>query len=1825
MSHPSPPQFSCAADFLQCLELARRPLPTAVFEEYLRAQEPSFVALLDSFHNPTAASRKKFDAAKVKDSERANVLAFSALASLDEMQSLDIVKAHIVQELKVRGSNAVDVQDSMKQLFDMDSLLSFYFRERTASLTRISALIRASHNVDHPYYEVIARVIPGILANGDFLKNVKTQLSARFKARVPPHLERQSRRALLWATQCVQEQKALLEILFSVYYDEVQCEPEEAVKIISLIEESKFALEQPNAPVFDQAARSLWKDVAHLSVMVCLTVLNIEQLLPVENDQDIDIPFSKYHDEVYAVTMLMAKYLAVNSPSEAAVVSPLLLTWGVVLQKLHTVDKVVSKFKENEIVVMTASNKFVQAADFVGVFEHIRDCLKHYAESDSQNHPNMTAYRSVLKGLLNLFITSYNLEESQKFDVFVDCFSYLFRNSYELCQQFWIQDYPLNDRRSILDAARSRFPFEQRPLIKLLASLSSDNQTAGYVIEYLKAVQTFSGYFEESDIQIVSGTPKLSRDYVMARGPSSKIIMVAPAGTAANILSMNPPVFQLIFPYSAFHFFISQLDLFLEKPLLDPQTLTSSVTISNESLVDWMHLLNNVIQHADPESLILLFQHLCNFEVCEEARFQPADFAKMICRVLVRAFSTLSSTTDLLTASMKTLSLLLPSQGSEIWYLLLGEFGSGSGANAKRCLQQRILPYEKTIGEYDVTLAFLDLVEAVLNESRSKSEGDLGAARQLEAVQADILTSCVDFIQTHIFATYNSWRYARVSDKLDIGLKILRIFNSVLQDFTPSTKNSPLSEVRNLVISSYLDSSLHQINPVLEILGTGNATPIIFSNLERFHEKTSLEASIAEVLLFVQLLLVERRCSGKTSTLLEHAIMDRSVPVLEVGNGDVRETKELVHVIASYVLILLCAVASEWKPHPPSFVGYFGSEATKIVSQIIELASDDSFDTATDNESVLIGTKESIQRASFDFVSIVMQNQPGLGTLFINSADSETSNTVSQRRTVTVSSPKNSILRAINIVISNWSEFLNKRATVLPAALHLVSVLWRTGPEHQHAMHTLRTATPGFWSCLYAVFDAELEGAGDGHVQQFCLDTSKNHVLRIFATEVFYGGGVSKAPAAEWIAKTVKIVADTRDLGRRFDEVVKDLPVAEAQKCLHHVLSDVVDFKVNLDAYIKPWINQDNIFFIEFGQDFVYDVERLLVTESSAFKKIGDANAQDVLNGLRKLNLALSKSKIDGGWLRNAVCLLKVCTIRLGANSWFGGETPLGQCEALLGVCKVICDTLATIDFFTSKRLEMCVELSEVLVLFISIWCKTSEELSVSDSKSATGIVMDFATSFQNCIFNSEFQGLLFSQESDVAHAYYGQVWSVALIAIKVFSLISARAGDSKYTDSTRRFCVDIIPHAIRPLEQLLGMSLSKSYGGESEHSAVLMAILMEALIYISEFPAAIADMIPSITNSNLIPLLQNVVKSVGMQRNPANADSLMSPVSDSEFLTADSCLRLLLLLARIPGLAEKLAEIGLIASFCDSPISLSICEGSSIGAYIGQERNVVHELWCLMLRVIGTSVLSVRRVHPATVGFLRLHWNQVLTTFGAPFETMLNTARLEEIEAFSEIFYALIWLGKLPEFENNIIDGEFLQSCRDILVNTLRQAVYMLRHPSMLAKMSVFMNQESIEGVTSANESEFRILFEKHIKSRVVLIVRNILGFLCVSFDVGSCLSIGDFSSVAAEGLSLSTLFECLTFCTDAISAKKSIVPEKSSQDKVYQRGFATENITLMVSQVSSLIVCHVMASATGEEGRREALDNLQQTKTALEMAQRGEAATAECAREVAWLLERI
>jgi hypothetical protein len=289
----------------------------------------------------------------------------------------------------------------------------------------------------------------------------------------------------------------------------------------------------------------------------------------------------------------------------------------------------------------------------------------------------------------------------------------------ELAVQFWEQDYPIGERRSLLDTMQRCFPLEFKPFLELIDSLIGGSRSALYMIKYFQNLSTFTDVFTESRYML-PGLSRNSQTRVFFKEGGlvygSKNLQLFPKPKSVGHFVAREVVL-LEYSYSGFHLLLCIIDSFLSMDVFDNRSLEENILIGSiENTTLAFQIFSSVFENLDSYYMKQFMAHLGQLHNVPKnvAEF----FLNLISSVLQRCSNLATPCFDLVTNCLKCLSRLLKFYPDNVWrhlraqnflpkYIASAAPGSYS---ASSYLQHVVLPAERAMGRYKITLMFLQLV-----------------------------------------------------------------------------------------------------------------------------------------------------------------------------------------------------------------------------------------------------------------------------------------------------------------------------------------------------------------------------------------------------------------------------------------------------------------------------------------------------------------------------------------------------------------------------------------------------------------------------------------------------------------------------------------------------------------------------------------------------------------------------------------------------------------------------------------------------------------------------------------------------------------------------------------------------------------------------------------------------------------------------------------------------------------------------------------------------------------------------------------------------------
>jgi Nucleoporin Nup188, N-terminal/Nucleoporin Nup188, N-terminal subdomain III len=540
------------------------------------------------------------------------VLELSVLLDLDELESFYLLRNFLHYELKGAEQNF-----ELKQRRHRDNLLAdlfdYFYDEQLCTLHTLAALLRIADDDAERYHDTAAQcvtrlirralpvhlrslVFPSTRLNssssgasssssasssnvaGDERNSVAVSAVAGELA-APKHLKR--RYCERWAKHRVEQQEAVLKVLFLLYYRRLQCDDRRLDDFAHAFHAHSFGVRQKIIPLLDEGGRETIARISHMCVLILLECLNLDRYSPQPrrrgaNGDDDDECASTPNRPIKSHTVLnLTKFFLQwgDLPQHG----PVLLAWAALLEQFQALDEQGSEVDSgvglppHERVDELEESKqlFGQRALALDAVGYLHSML---AGDFFDSEPNMIGFKSVVYGMLTTSCCAFpRLVYSQP--RMVDLYAEVFRQNPVSTSMFLALDRFDAQRGHFFVATLRLFPLRVVLLARLLTALANDPESATDVYELLSSVSTFAAPHTatvEGSIERVQSsatsivTVRQCAVPISALYDQSEASITLPAGTRGALMpGTNSVLFHVEYPIA--QIFLALIDAFLER------------------------------------------------------------------------------------------------------------------------------------------------------------------------------------------------------------------------------------------------------------------------------------------------------------------------------------------------------------------------------------------------------------------------------------------------------------------------------------------------------------------------------------------------------------------------------------------------------------------------------------------------------------------------------------------------------------------------------------------------------------------------------------------------------------------------------------------------------------------------------------------------------------------------------------------------------------------------------------------------------------------------------------------------------------------------------------------------------------------------------------------------------------------------------------------------------------------------------------------------------------------------------------------------------------
>ncbi|OAC98174.1 hypothetical protein MUCCIDRAFT_115694 [Mucor lusitanicus CBS 277.49] len=808
------------------------------------------------------------------------------------------------------------------------------------------------------------------------------------------------------------------------------------------------------------------------------------------------------------------------------------------------------------------------------------------SEEDVNNH----GYRSVLSHLYASFlsVTRPQFIPMESYASLIKSYCLIYKHQPELCEAFW-KDFNTEDTASLLATARRRFPVFYTDFVQLLSALTGASSGPSSNGSEISAARVFDYLCDVPGITVVVAsnvdmTVENENNEVVVHAEQAIQVtdafdfitgIVVPEKSRGLLLSKadEPVVHYPTVRYSGWHMLVAALIGFVTQPSATSTAIVDTDHFvrgkNQEGIVNILDLMYSVLS-SKPALATQLVQHVESVAGTVSKLSATPILISVLCSILSAGNTVHPCPIPVLTLAVKCITLLLPYYRHDIWAYLkdapilpttstiyctgLGFCPSKPPSSAQ--IQELVSKRECNYGRYTLLLAFLDLVQALVQDmQRSWWVQD----SEQQQYQVEVLYTCLHYLMADVFPSHSSWRYKKVSERYLIGVKVLGIFIDIVNNFkepaTDASAKLSLHGLREGILKNFLYSGVAcHINPLVQTICEGARTASYFYGLGHPKEAERAEKLTEMTFVFVKMLLQYRleqieQGTDLPDTSLERLLLERT-PNSTSSDFLLRIAKHIKYrhnislpIQATHVLTLLCRTTAAWKT-APNFNQYLGSTAQVhvIIRLYLDIAKDQ-----FQNEALLTSI--------WQLLTVLMETQPSLAILFLECGDLIMPSPKSAVRTLpghpqpaaaaatvtgtcaAVSPSTDSAIRAATDILGYWDTLSVQKPAVCSNVLHFLDTFWRTALDHYAVVDRARvdqalwdglgkvllnpttdmdaTTTHSDISSLDLLEVTSNDTRHDASVRRLCcLNLSKALVMRIIACEIHLTAGNTRNATA---------------------------------------------------------------------------------------------------------------------------------------------------------------------------------------------------------------------------------------------------------------------------------------------------------------------------------------------------------------------------------------------------------------------------------------------------------------------------------------------------------------------------------------------------------------------------------------------------------------------------------------------------------------------------------------------------------------------------------------
>lgn len=1043
--------------------------------------------------------------------------------------------------------------------------------------------------------------------------------------------------------------------------------------------------------------------------------------------------------------------------------------------------------------------------------------------------------------------------------------------------------------------------------------------------------------------------------------------------------------------------------------------------------------MRNVLQHLPAKHSNIL-----------QATFDDVRSGLRILFTLLECTAETEKASGLFIVTANVFALLLVTQPEDVWSLLRSSdvafpldqttlvpvWGTKASPGRKNILLQ-----DKILGRYGRTLACLELVQGLVKQAQWSVGTDQAPVRE---VKSSVLRRAMGWTLTCILPSYNSWKFADLRQKYEMGTRLASIIRDVLQE-TYSDPQGSLAGPFSIISQNLLFYPGHaQLSSIMDTISTGNETLSALQRLGKPADCHAIETCIHGHLQVVNRLLQISRISDTPGPILLERLLfaHESDSLFRSILPEARQ--DPIYMLIEYlvtcdvadianeaagILTKLCRLSIEWgRPSErPSLLSHLGSlrDTEAILRRFVELAGDPYGDL-------------DLQLSTWRLLRAIAASQPGFSALLVTGHQTLEPETDSGP---TAPEQDRAALGLALEVVYGWEEAWAVQPAILSAAITFLLELWQNYADSSKTLHAVRQEEK-LWSALINIWNMSLPSsqsqAGSGEdsesseVKQAHRRYAQAGVAALYAVELQItqtppihapSGGLSIS-----IKVFLNLVKNSTQLTAICQNAVgtshADTEIRQIKDRLAPILLDV-----KLDSYVQPRLVDP----APYGPYFYYDS---MVLAKRLIGSIGDLHSSSskavvALESIHQANIHWSRIDAESALLKATSTCLRVglASMRLEEQSALSLQT---ACKTLLNSREAESSETAILEARYSGRLHLVLAMLEQLS---RKHVECSKEFS-SDLIRQLGVIVG----------NDAFPIDAFHTQS--ASGYASAIFKLIYHAFCMSSIhdasLSKKSIEPKCYEST-----EICLFACIKACNILIISAEDRNAGDA----------------VAQNLSSVTSAISEILSSEMCPISISWLAycdEVDFFRHCLDYITA-TDLCGNGLSIAHSILDLLLAMANDSRAAEKLALQGIVYSLCNNTLTEDLETGRlqdelprSQDQSPGYSR---HGIWILYLSLVNQLVCHLGKsqtfMEEEVTTFLQMYGKQVRRVLSWNATATIQLSEMHELRAVLSLLASLI--------KSSSEAGHLVPQSQDMLRSSLRTLpsfVYLLQHPNVLLSL---------------------------------------------------------------------------------------------------------------------------------------------------------------------------